>query len=68
MRLPSWSQPGPTRPSKNGTMPPAWWVMILRLGSRSNVLENTSRAIIAEVSYGQPKVHQISYSDRLSLW
>ena len=42
--------PGPMRPSKNGIMPPMWWVMILIPGWRSNRPENTSRAIATEVS------------------
>ena len=29
---PKLSIPGPTRPEKKGTRPPAWWVMILQVG------------------------------------
>ena len=47
-------------------MPPKWWVMILRLGWLSMIFENTRRAIAAAVSYDQPNVHQISYSDFFS--
>ena len=36
---------------------------MLIVGSRSNRRENTSRCIATLVSYGQPKVHQISYFD-----
>ena len=46
-------------------MPAKWWVMIFRLGCVSMILEYTSRSIAQAVSYDQPMVHQISYSDCL---
>jgi len=41
-----------------------WCVMIARSGWRSKSPENTSRAIAALVSYGQPNAHQMSNFDR----
>src|SRR3954453_9244500 len=55
VRAPSWSHPGPTRPAKNGTIAPAWWVRIFRSGWRSNTPEKTTRDMNAEVSYGHPE-------------
>jgi hypothetical protein len=43
-----------------------WWVMIFSPGWRSKMPANTRRAIAALVSYGHPKVHQISYCDQVS--
>jgi hypothetical protein len=37
-----------------------WWVTIWIPGRRPNNPEKTSRAIATLVSYGHPKVHQIS--------
>ena len=44
-----------------------WWVIRLACsGSLSKKPENTMRVMAALVSYGQPKVHQISNFDFFS--
>ena len=67
VRAPSWSQPGPTRPAKCGTMLPPWWIRIFRSGWRSSTPEKTIRAMNAAVSYSQPNTHQISYFETSSV-
>src|SRR6266446_3702685 len=48
-------------------MPPRWCEMIFRLGKRSMMPENTSRASAAPVSNGQPITLQISYFETASV-
>src|ERR1035437_11073733 len=49
------------RASKNGIIAPRWCAITLRFGRRVIIPEKTSRAIVALVSYGHPKIVQISY-------
>jgi hypothetical protein len=60
VRLPSVAQPVSMRASKNGIIAPRWCVRILMSGNFVITPENTSRAMVALVSYGQPKMVQIS--------
>ena len=50
VRAPKLSMPGPTRPEKNGTIPPAWWVITLQARVARRMPEKTSRAMNTEVS------------------
>ena len=50
VREPSWSQPWPTRPAKNGIIAPMWWQITLSRGSRTKNLANTIRDIATLVS------------------
>src|SRR3990172_2399469 len=54
------------RASKNGIIAPRWCAITLRLGKRVMIPEKTMRAIVALVSYGQPKIVQISYLEWVS--
>src|SRR5438105_7687462 len=55
------------RPSKNGTIPPAWWMIILSPGSSSRSLEKTSRAwatlVALERQCGRSLAARVNYAE-----